>query len=141
MAERRSASGLVLPGIRSTAWMLGLAPVPAENTWLDRLAQVYLVARDYLVPFEAARGRVFDREQWISVLLTKYPAEEYLCQLAALNHASNSDELTAAYLDRFLDVVAVDAAAGYPARDGRRRRAAPLVPGPPGRAARDQAGP
>ena len=41
------------------------------------------VARDYLVPFEAARGRVFDRDQWISILLAKYPAEEYLCQLAA----------------------------------------------------------
>ena len=83
MAERRSASGLVLPGIRSTAWMLGLSPVPAENTWLDRLARVYLVARDYLTSFEAARGRVFDRDQWIRVLLAKYPAEEYLCQLAA----------------------------------------------------------
>lgn len=125
MAERRSASGLVLPGIRSTAWMLGLAPVPAENTWLDRLARVYMVARDYLAPFEAARGRVFDRDQWISVLLAKYPPEEYLCQLAALNHASNSDELTAAYLDRFLGVVATDAAeairSAMAGADGQRR--------------------
>ena len=126
MAERRSASGLVLPGIRSTAWMLGLSPVPAENTWLDRLARVYLVARDYLTSFEAARGREFDRDQWISVLLAKYPAEEYLCQLAGLNHASNSDELTAAYMERFLNVVAVDAAeairrAMAGGSDGQRR--------------------
>ena len=84
---------------------MACSPVPEENTWLDRLARVYLVARDYLTSFETARGRVFDRNQWISVLLAKYPAEEYLCQLAALNHASNSDELTAAYLERFTDVI------------------------------------
>jgi hypothetical protein len=110
MGSRTSASGLVLPGIPSTAWMLGLSPVPGENTWIDKLARVYLVARDYLTPFHAARGRVFDRDQWIAVLLAKYPPEEYLCQLAALNHAANSDELTVAYQERFLDVVAADAA-------------------------------
>jgi hypothetical protein len=90
--------------------MLGPTPVPMENAWLDKLVRVYLIARDYLAPFDAARGRVFDRDQWISVLLTKYPAEEYLCQLAALNHASSSDELTMAYQDRFLEVVSDDAA-------------------------------
>jgi hypothetical protein len=153
MAERRSASGLVLPGIRSTAWMLGLSPVPAENTWLDRLARVYLVAGDYLTSFETARGRVFDRDQWISVLLAKYPAEEYLCQLAGLNHASNSDELTAAYMERFLKVVAADTAeairrAMAGGSDGQRRwflarqvvlRAIRLILVPPASAAPDPA--
>lgn len=110
MVSRTSASGLVLPGIPATAWMLGLTPVPEENTWLDMLTRVYLVARDYLTLFEVRRGRVFDRDQWIAVLLARYPAEEYLCQLAALNHAANSDELTAAYQERFLAIVAADAA-------------------------------
>ena len=131
--------------------MLGLSPVPAENTWLDRLARVYLVARDYLTSFEAARRRVFDRDQWISVLLAKYPAEEYLCQLTGLNHASNSDELTAAYMERFLNVVAADAAeairrAMAGGSDGQRRwflarqvvlRAIKLVLVPPAPAAPD----
>jgi len=62
-AERRSTSGLVLPGTESTAWMLGLTPVSAPNTWLDKLARVYLVARDYLTSSETARGRAFDRDQ------------------------------------------------------------------------------
>ncbi len=106
--------------------MLGLSPVPAPNTWLDKLARVYLVARDYLTSFEAARGRAFDRDQWISVLLAKYPAEEYLCELAALNHASNYEELTAAYLERYLDAVADDVAeairrAMAGGSDGQRR--------------------
>ncbi len=105
MGSRTSASGLVLPGISSTAWMLGLTPVPEENAWLDKLVRVYLVARDYLAPYEAAQRRVFDRGQWIKVLLAKYPVEEYLCQLAALNHAANSDELTVAYQQRFLEIV------------------------------------
>ena len=60
------------------------------------------------------------------ILLAKYPAEEYLCQLAALDHASNSDGLTAAYLDRFLDVVALDAAEAIGVRWGADRTA-PLV--------------
>jgi hypothetical protein len=110
MGARTSASGLILPGISATAWMLGLTPVRGENTWLDRLARVYLIARDYLAAFDAARGRPFDRDQWIAALLAKYPVEEYLCQLAALNHAANSDELTLAYQQRFLEVVAEDAA-------------------------------
>ena len=106
--------------------MLGLSPVPAPNTWLDKLARVYLVGRDYLTSFEAARGRAFDRDQWISVLLAKYPAEEYLCELAALNHASNYEELTAAYLERYLDAVADDVAeairrAMAGGSDGQRR--------------------
>lgn len=107
---RTSASGLVLPGMNSTAPMPGPTPVPTENVWLDKLVRVYLIAREYLTPFDEARGRVFDRDQWISMLLAKYPAEEYLCQLAALNHASSSDELTMAYQDRFLEVISDDAA-------------------------------
>jgi hypothetical protein len=84
--------------------------VPEENAWLDKLVRVYLVARDYLAPYEAAQGRVFDRDHWIKVLLAKYPVEEYLCQLAALNHATNYDELTVVYQERFLEVVAPVAA-------------------------------
>jgi hypothetical protein len=111
MGSRASSSGLVLPGIPTTAWMLGLSPVPEENAWLDRLTRVYLLARDYLVSYEDSRGRVFNRDQWITALLALYPVEEYLCQLAALNHAANSDELTLAYQERFLAVTAPSAAA------------------------------
>ena len=119
MGVRTSASGLVLPGVSSTAWMLGLAPVSEEHTWPDKLIRVYLVARDYLAPFDTARGRDFDRDQWIAVLLGKYPAEEYLCQLAVLNHAANSDELTEACQQRFLTVIAPGRGRGHPPRPGR----------------------
>jgi hypothetical protein len=106
--------------------MLGLAPVPEEHTWLDKLIRVYLVARDYLAPFDITRGRDFDRDQWIAVLLGKYPAEEYLCHLALLNHAANSDELTEACQQRFLTVIAPDAAeairGALAGSDGQRRR-------------------
>ena len=69
--------------------MLGLTPVPEGHAWLDNLVRVYLPAREYLGPFEAVRGRVFDRDAWIRVLLARFPAEEYLCQLAILNHAAD----------------------------------------------------
>jgi hypothetical protein len=147
MGSSTSASGLALPGIASTAWLLGLSPVLEENAWLDRLTRVYLVASDYLVPFDTARERDFDRDQWIAAVLARYPAEEYLCQLAALNHAANSDELTTAYMERFLEVVATDAADAIRGAvaggiDGRPRwflarqivlRAIRLVLLPPGR--------
>jgi len=110
MGLRRSVGGLVLPGVGPAASMPGLTPAPTASVWLDNLVRVYLIAGDYLASFDRARGRVFDRDQWVSVLLAKYPAEEYLCQLAALNHASASDELTAAYQDRFLEVVSDDVA-------------------------------
>ena len=97
-----SAAGLVLPGIPSTAWMLGLAPVAEGHGWLDNVVRAYLVARDYLGPFEAARGRSFDRYGWIRVLLGLYPPEEYLCQLAILNHAATRDELTQPVQERYL---------------------------------------
>jgi hypothetical protein len=107
---RTSPSGLVLPGIGSTAWMLGLTPVPEGHAWLDNLVGVYLPAREYLGPFEAARGRAFDRDAWIRVLLARFPAEEYLCQLAILNHAVTSVELTEPFAERFLERIAPDAA-------------------------------
>jgi hypothetical protein len=66
------------------------------HAFVERLTRVYLIAREYLEGFEAARGRVYDRDQWVAVLLAAHPAEEYLCQLAALNHAANSEELTLA---------------------------------------------
>ena len=109
-ADRRSASGLVLPGISSTAWMLGLAPVPEGHAWLDNLVRVYVIAREYLGPFEAACGRDFDRDAWIRVVLNLYPAEEFLCQLAALNHAATSDGLTLDAQQRYLDDMVPDAA-------------------------------
>lgn len=49
---RKSVSGLVLPGIDSTAPMLGLTQVPTENAWLHKLARVYPIARAYLAPFD-----------------------------------------------------------------------------------------
>lgn len=85
--------------------MLGLVPVPESTAWLENLVGIYLIARDYLVPLEGARGRVFDRDQWITALLAMHSAEEYLCQLAALNHATNADDLTGAYQQRFLNVM------------------------------------
>jgi len=68
--------------------MLGPSPVAGRHWWLDNVVRVYLVAGDYLAPFEAARGRSFDRDGWIRVRLDLYPSEEYLCQLAILNHAA-----------------------------------------------------
>lgn len=106
--------------------MLGLAPVPEGNAWLDKLVRVYLIAREYLVPFEAARGREFDRDAWISVVLSRYPAEEYLCRLAVLNHAATSDELTLRCQEQFLERIALDAADALrrvlQSGDGRHRR-------------------
>lgn len=90
--------------------MFGLTPVPEGHAWLDNLVKVYLPAREYLAPFEAVRGRDFDRDAWIRVLLARFPAEEYLCQLAILNHAATFDELTAPFVERFLERIAPDAA-------------------------------
>jgi hypothetical protein len=67
---------------------------------------VYLTASEYLAPYESARRREFDRDAWISVLLDRYPAEEYLCRLAALNHAATDDELTIQCQGRFLSRLA-----------------------------------
>lgn len=112
MSTRRSAAGLVLPGVDDAARMLGLMPVRGSSAFVDRLMRVYLIAREYLEGFERARGRVFDRDQWVAVLLAAHPAEEYLCQLAALNHAVNArdDEMHLAYRARFLEALAPDAA-------------------------------
>lgn len=97
----RSASGLALPGISSTASMLGLTPVPERSAWLD-LTRVYLIAREYLEAADSARGRVFSRDDWIAVLLARHAQVEYLHLLAALNHAACHDELAKEYQDRFL---------------------------------------
>lgn len=71
------------------------APPPGEGqAWLDSVLTVYLTASEYLAPYERARQRVFDRDAWIGAQLDRYPAQAYLCQLAALNHAATSDELT-----------------------------------------------
>jgi hypothetical protein len=39
--------------------MLGLTPVPERCAWLDNLVRVYLIACEYLAPFESTRGRDF----------------------------------------------------------------------------------
>jgi len=147
----RSGAGLVLPGISSTAWMPGLAPVLELNAWLDNMAKSYLIAREYLQPVEAARGRNFSRDDWTAVLLALHPRDEYLHQLAALNHAACHRDLADAYRDRFLEQIpfpesqAIQAALAG-AVDGRPRvflarqtvlRAIRLVlvPPTPGRAA------
>lgn len=112
----QSASGLVLPGISSTAGMLGLTPVLELSAWLDNMAKSYLIGREYLQPAEAARGRAFSREDWIAVLLALHPQDEYLHQLAALNHAACHRDLTDVYRDRFLEQV--------PSHEARAVRAA-----------------
>ena len=73
MGVQMSEAGLVLPGISSTAGMLGLAPVTGSNAWLDRLVRVYLDRAGLPGSFEAARGRDFDRDQWIAVLVAQVP--------------------------------------------------------------------
>ena len=78
-------------------------PVPGEGqAWLDSVLTVYLTASEYLAPYERARQRVLDRDAWTGALLDRYPTEAYLCQLAALNHAATSDELTIEVQRRFL---------------------------------------
>jgi hypothetical protein len=103
----RSASGLVLPSISTTASMLGLTPVPERSAWLDNMVRVYLIAREYLQPSEAVRGRVFNRDDWIAALLALHPQDEYLAQLAALNHAARHKDLATEYQDRFLAQIAL----------------------------------
>jgi hypothetical protein len=97
----RSASGLVVPGTSSTSWMLDTGPVHELNAWLSNMARSYLIAREYLEPAEAARGRVFNRDDWITVLLGLHPEEAYVRQLAALNHAACHKPLVDAYQDRY----------------------------------------
>lgn len=102
---------------------------------------MYLVARDYLVSYQPTHGRVFDRNKWITLLPGKYLIEEHLCQLAALNHGANYDELIVAYQEQFLEVVAPVAAEAIrrvvaDGIDGRTR----VVPGASGCPVRDPAG-
>ncbi len=98
----RSAAGLVLPGIPATASMLGLAPVAEPSAWMANMVRTYLIAREYLEPAESSRGREFSRENWITALLALHPRDEYIYQLAALNHAACHKELTEEYQARFL---------------------------------------
>jgi hypothetical protein len=141
VVTRRSGSGLVLPGVDDATQRLGPTPVLGENAFVERLTRVYLIAREYLEGFESARGRKYERNQWIAVLLAAHPAEEYLCQLAALNHAVNSEELTLAYKDRFLEMLADDAAeAVRSAMAGGCRRAPTVAARAANDPARDAAG-
>ena len=106
--------------------MLGLTPVHELNAWLANMARSYLIAREYLEPAEAARGRVFNRDDWITALLALHPQDAYVRQLAALNHAACPKHLVDAYQDRFpqqlpqIDARAVRAALGG-AIDGQPR--------------------
>jgi hypothetical protein len=94
----------------STAAMLGLVPVPEPNAWIGELTGAYLIAGEYLGPCEAARGRAFDRDAWISALLALHPRDQYLYQLAALNHATNDLALLDEYQQRVLARMATDVA-------------------------------
>lgn len=90
--------------------MLGLVPVPEPNAWIGELTGAYLIAGEYLGPCEAAHGRAFDRDAWISALLALHPRDQYLYQLAALNHATNDLALLDEYQQRFLTRMATDVA-------------------------------
>jgi hypothetical protein len=90
-----SASGLVLPGFDG-------ARTSIRSAWTENVIAVYLIAREYLEVTEASRGRVFDRDTWITTLLAQHSEEEYLRQLAALNHAAIHDDLISQYQERFL---------------------------------------
>ncbi|MCC2275477.1 hypothetical protein LKL35_08580 [Streptomyces sp. ET3-23] len=103
-----AGKGLVQSDLSWAAALLGLTAVPAAHTWMD-LTRVYLIAREYLEPAERARGRAWDRDAWITAVLDMYPREEYMCALAALNHASTDDALMLVYQDRFLARLAPDA--------------------------------
>ncbi len=107
----RSAGGLILPSISTTAWMLGLVPVAEQSAWLNNMVGTYVIAREYLGPAEARRGREFSREDWIAVLLTLHSQDEYLYQLAVLNHVTRHKELKAQYQERFLAQIPPDDAA------------------------------
>ncbi|MEU6201142.1 hypothetical protein [Streptomyces sp. NPDC047061] len=120
------SSGLVRPDLSWAARQLGLTPVTAERTWMD-LTGVYVIAREYLEEAERARGRALDCAAWMDVLLAKYSCEQYLCALAALNHATTRDDLLQSYLQRFLIRLAPDAGLRLQAAlagsvDGQRRR-------------------
>ena len=91
-----------MPGTSSTSRMLDAGPVHELNAWLSNMARSYLIAREYLEPAEAARGRVFNRDDWITVLLGLHPEDAYVRQLAALNHAACHRPLVDAYQDRYL---------------------------------------
>lgn len=127
MPSPTTASGLLLPDVSLTAAMLGLVPVPEPNAWIGELTGAYLIAGEYLGPCEAARGRAFDRDAWISALLALHPRDQYLYQLAALNHATNNLALLDEYQQRFLarmatDVVEVVRLALAGSVDGQPRR-------------------
>jgi hypothetical protein len=54
--------------------------------------------------------RAFDRDAWIAALLALHPQDQYVYQLAALNHATNDLTLLDEYRQRFLARVAPDVA-------------------------------
>jgi hypothetical protein len=83
--------------------MVDLTPVEELDAWLINMTKSYLIGREYLEAAEAERGRVFEPNDWISVLLPLHSREEYMHQLAALNHAARSKQSIAAYQDRFLE--------------------------------------
>jgi hypothetical protein len=59
---------------------------------------------------DRAKRRAFDRDAWISALLALHPRDQYVYQLAALNHATNDLALLDEYQQRFLARVAPDVA-------------------------------
>ena len=96
------SSGLIIPDRAWAAGALGLHPVPERDLWRTDLIGVYLVAQEYLRPAMESRGQVFDRDAWISALLQLYSTEEYLCMLAAFNHATNDADQANQCRQRFV---------------------------------------
>jgi hypothetical protein len=93
-------SGLIVPGPPSSAGIPGL--VRARDAWLDDATAVYLTASDYIAPWEAAHGRVYNSSAWIDALLRLYPGEVYADALAALNRATRFRDPVQEYQRRFL---------------------------------------
>lgn len=80
--------------------------MPAPNTWFENMVAVYLTAREYLEPVEAARRRIYNRDAWIAVLLSQHSRLDYLRDLAELNHAAIREELASLYQERFMTQLA-----------------------------------
>ncbi|MDP9848100.1 hypothetical protein [Streptosporangium lutulentum] len=96
-----------------------------------KIANVYLIASEYLKPAEEVRGRTYNGTEWLNAILALYPVEDFLCALAGLNHAvsnaSREPGLVQRYKQIFLaalpDDIAhsvVNALADIPGRPRRR---------------------
>jgi hypothetical protein len=124
-ATRLTASGLAIPDQVWAARALGLRPVREHGTAHRELVDVYLVAGQYLRPALAERGLAYEPQAWIAALLGLHTPEQYLCALAALNHAAGSPESIEPWRRRYVAHLAEDLArrvnAAVDATDGSTR--------------------